>query len=194
MSLKKNFIAGVDEVGKGALFGPVLAGSVVLNELAERELIKAGLKDSKKLTKKKISELSPLIKEISSAWSLGQSSAKEIDSIGIREATEHAMLRSLQRLPIQLKLVLVDGNLPIRCWEGNQKTIINGESHSASIAAASVIAKNARDNLIKRIANQFPEYGLINHVGYGTDFHRQAIKLHGPSKLHRQTFLSKIMV
>ena len=104
-----------------------------------------------------------------------------------------AMLRALQRLHQPINLVLVDGILPLRIWEGPQKTLVHGESQSPAIAAASIIAKEARDNLIKRLSVHYSEYGLITNVGYGTKLHRKALTSLGPTDLHRQTFLSKII-
>ena len=193
MTIDLTKIAGVDEVGKGCLFGPVFASAVILNQLNINILLKAGLKDSKQLTKKKIQLLSDFIKENSNAWGLGQASAREIDTVGIRVATERAMIRALQKLPAQPKLILVDGVLPIRQWKGSQATIKKGETHSPSIAAASILAKEYRDKLMIRIADRFPQYGINKHVGYGTEFHRKAIKLFGPTNLHRLTFLKKII-
>ncbi len=185
--------AGVDEVGKGSLFGPVFAAAVVLSKSSGEELLKLGLKDSKLISHKKRAFLVPIIKEISESWGLGQSSANEIDKLGIRSATEKAMLRSLQRLDTSVDLVLVDGILPIRSWEGIQKTVVKGETKHACIAAASVIAKEARDQLIKRLSIQFSGYSLEKNFGYGTSEHRKAIIKNGPSKLHRYSFLSKII-
>jgi len=186
-------IVGVDEVGRGCLFGPVFAGAVILDEIAEKKLLDAGLKDSKALSASKRASLTPLILQTSTAWALGQASAGEIDLIGIREATERAMLRALQKISHPINLVLVDGLLPLRLWEGPQTTLVRGESHSAAIAAASVLAKEARDSLIKRLAKQYPKYGLEKHVGYGTKIHRESLIKEGPSRLHRRSFLSKIM-
>ena len=136
MKIVTNFkqIVGIDEVGKGSLYGPVFAGAVILENDAETILLKAGLKDSKALTHKKRESLVPLIQQEAMDWGLGQSSANEIDSIGIREATELAMLRALQKLQKPINLVLVDGILPIRLWKGKQKTLVHGESNSASIS------------------------------------------------------------
>ena len=193
MYFEMSKIAGVDEVGKGSLFGPVLASAVILNELNANILLKAGVKDSKKLSKKKITLLAPLIKQNSNSWGIGQASAREIDALGIRLATERAMIRALQRLNLKPELVLVDGVLPIREWNGSQETIKQGETHYPAIAAASIIAKEYRDGLMKRMSSKFPGYGINKHVGYGTEFHRKAIKLLGPTKLHRLSFLKKII-
>ena len=190
---KKSKIAGVDEVGKGALFGPVFAGAVILDENAEITLINAGLKDSKLLTSKKRAILVPLIKQEAQSWALGQASQKEIDLIGIRSATEKAMIRALEKLKNPPEMVLVDGVLPIRLWRGSQKTLVHGESKYPAIAAASVLAKEARDELIKRLADIYPGYGLETNVGYGSKFHREALVKIGPTSLHRKSFLSKLL-
>tara|TARA_Y100001968_G_scaffold333604_1_gene397571 strand:- start:2023 stop:2616 length:594 start_codon:yes stop_codon:yes gene_type:complete len=191
---KKKIIAGVDEVGRGSLFGPVFAGAVILNDLNKSLLLQAGLKDSKELSRKTISSLIPLIIENSQAWGLGQASAREIDAIGIRAATEKAMIRALQRLNTKPELVLVDGNLAIREWKGPQLTLIKGDKKSASIAAASVLAKGSRDDLIKRLSKKFPGYSLHTNVGYGSEKHRESIRNYGPTKLHRLSFLKKIII
>ena len=194
MEANKSIIAGVDEVGRGCLFGPVFAGAVILSKTNESKLISNGLKDSKKLNHQQRSKLVPLIKENSIAWSIGQSSAREIDSIGIREATEKAMVRALEKFPSPPELILVDGILPIRQWSGKQKTQIRGENHFPLIAAASVLAKEARDELIKRLARKYSIYGLETNKGYGTKLHRVNLIKAGASKLHRQSFLRKLKI
>ena len=194
MEAKKQLIAGIDEVGKGCLFGPVLAGAVILSKENERHLLSQGLKDSKKLSHRQRHKLVPLIKKNSISWALGQASAREIDSIGIRAATEKAMLRALQKFPSPPDLILVDGILPIRLWPGKQKTQVRGESHFASIAAASVLAKETRDELIKRLSLQYSLYGLDKNKGYGTPVHRTNLIKSGPTKLHRKSFLSRFDV
>ena len=186
-------VAGVDEVGRGSLFGPVFAAAVVLDSSAADRLLKAGLTDSKKLSAKRRADLVPLIQSLCVASSLGQASAREIDACGIRGATERAMLRALQRLPQTPGLVLVDGNLPLRLWLGPQRSVIAGDSRSAAIAAASVLAKEARDALIRRLAARFPGYGLERHAGYGTAQHRQSLMASGPTPLHRHTFLKRLL-
>ncbi len=191
-ALLSNEIAGIDEVGKGSLFGPVFAGAVILNKQSESFLITAGLKDSKKLSAKKRAALVPLIKKIAISWALGQASAREIDMLGIRKATEKAMLRAIHRLRPQPLLLLIDGCLPLRLWEGKQKILVKGEDKSAAIAAASVLAKVTRDELIKKLSNQYPFYGLETNSGYGTIHHRNALIKEGPTELHRKSFLSKI--
>ena len=194
MKASKSLIAGIDEVGKGCLFGPIFAGAVILSKANELKLLSKGLKDSKKLSSRQRNHLVPLIKENSIAWSLGQASAREIDSIGIRMATEKAMLRALEKFLSPPELILVDGILPIRLWTGKQETQVRGESHFASIAAASVLAKEARDALIKRLACKYTFYGLEKNKGYGTQIHRINLIKAGASKLHRKSFLSKLEI
>ena len=194
MSTHKYLIAGVDEVGKGCLFGPVFAGAVILSKTNESKLLSQGLKDSKKLSQRKRYKLVPLIKENSIAWSLGQASAREIDRIGIREATEKAMVRALEKFSSPPDLILVDGISPIRPWSGKQKTQVRGESHFPAIAAASVLAKEARDELIKRLAPIYSLYGLEKNKGYGTEIHRKSLIKEGSTKLHRKSFLSKLKI
>ena len=194
MSTHKYLIAGVDEVGKGCLFGPVFAGAVILNKTNESKLLSQGLKDSKKLSPRQRYKLVPLIKENSVAWSIGQASAREIDSIGIREATEKAMLRALEKFSNPPDLILVDGILPIRLWPGKQKTQVRGERHFPSIAAASVLAKEARDELIKRLAPIYSLYGLERNKGYGTEIHRKNLIKVGATRLHRKSFLSRLEI
>jgi ribonuclease HII len=186
-------VAGVDEVGRGCLFGPVFAAAVVLESSAAECLLKAGLTDSKQLSPKRRAALVPLIQSLCVASGLGQASAREIDACGIRVATERAMLRALQRLHQTPGLVLVDGNLPLRPWLGPQRSVVAGDSRSAAIAAASVLAKEARDALIRRLSTRFPGYGLERHAGYGTAQHRQSLMASGPTPLHRHTFLKRLL-
>lgn len=182
-------MAGVDEVGRGSLFGPVFAGAVILPKRGERLLSAAGLTDSKALTPRRRAELVPLIQRLAGAWAIGQASAAEIDRLGIRCATELAMHRALQRLNQPFRLVIVDGVLPVRTWSGPQHTLVGGDRLCAAIAAASVLAKEERDALIRRLALRFPGYGLERHAGYGTAHHRLALQERGPTVLHRRTFL-----
>jgi len=194
MRANKYLIAGVDEVGKGSLFGPVFAGAVILSKSNELKLLSEGLKDSKKLTFRQRANLVPLIKKNSIAWSLGQASAKEIDNFGIRIATERAMIRALEKFLSPPDLILVDGILPIRLWSGKQQTQVRGESHFPSIAAASVLAKEARDGLVKRLAWKYAFYELEKNKGYGTKKHRTHLINAGATKLHRKSFLTKLKI
>lgn len=185
-------LAGVDEVGRGCLFGPVFAAAVMLSPSAERSLVAAGLTDSKALSPRQRARLVPLIQQLAECWAIGQASAAEIDRLGIRCATELAMVRALQRLHQPIRLVVVDGILPLRPWSGRQRTLKGGDKLCSSIAAASVLAKEERDALIRRLAPRFPGYGLERHVGYGTPFHRQALREQGPTVLHRRSFLRSL--
>lgn len=194
MGSNQILIAGVDEVGKGCLYGPVFAGAVIVNKDNELKLLQEGLKDSKKLTTDQRDNLVPSIKEKSIAWSIGQASAREIDKYGIRTATEKAMIRALEKFSIPPDLIIVDGVLPLRLWSGKQITKVRGESSFPSIAAASVLAKQSRDELIKRLARKYYCYGLEKNKGYGTKLHRRCLINEGPSELHRKSFLSKIRI
>lgn len=185
-------MAGLDEVGRGCLFGPVFAAAVVLPAAAHAPLVAAGLTDSKKLTARRRAALVPQIEAQALAWGMGQASAAEIDRCGIRAATELAMLRALQKLTTPLELLLVDGVLPLRLWPGNQRTVVGGDARCLAIAAASVLAKECRDALIRRLANRLPGYGLERHAGYGTAQHRAALLELGPTPLHRRSFLGNL--
>lgn len=179
-------ICGVDEAGRGPLAGPVCAAAVILPERLEIP----GLTDSKKLTDKKRRELFPLIQEQAVAYGIGFASQQEIDEINILQATFLAMQRALEKLPVKPDLALIDGNrtkdfgLPV-------KTVVKGDSLSANIAAASILAKVTRDNLMQEMAETYPEYGFEVHKGYGTKAHYAALREHGPCPAHRMTFLKK---
>ena len=179
-------ICGVDEAGRGPLAGPVCAAAVILP--ANLEI--PGLNDSKKLTDKKRRELMPVIKEKAIAWGIGMASHEEIDDINILQATFLAMERAISALQVKPEFALIDGNrekdfgLPV-------KTIVKGDSLSANIAAASVLAKVTRDDLMEQMALTYPGYGFEIHKGYGTKAHYAALTEHGPSPIHRMTFLKK---
>lgn len=185
-------LAGVDEVGRGCLFGPVFAAAAVLPPTARGPLLAAGLTDSKKLTARRRAALVPLIQAEALAWGIGQASAAEIDRHGIRSATELAMLRALHKLPTSPALVVVDGVLPLRGWGGRQRTLVGGDARCLAIAAASVLAKECRDGLIRRLAIRYPGYGLERHAGYGTAQHRNALLELGVTPLHRHSFLGRL--
>lgn len=180
-------------MGRGCLFGPVFAGAVVIDGPGLRPLQAAGLTDSKKLSARRRAALVPLIHRHARSWGLGQASAGEIDRHGIRLATEKAMLRALKRLRVAPQLLLVDGVLPLRGWDGEQRTLVAGDQRCMAIAAASVLAKEARDALLRRLAGRYDGYGLERHVGYGTALHREAILRLGPTPLHRRTFLRALL-
>jgi ribonuclease HII len=175
-------------VGRGCLFGPVFAAAVVLPRGALGPLAAAGLTDSKRLSPRQRAELVPRIEDLALAWGIGQARAAEVDRLGIRPATEHAMRRALARLGVVPQLVIVDGALPLRGWPGEQRTLVSGDRHCLAIAAASVLAKQARDGLMQRLAVRYPGYGLERHAGYGTRLHREALARLGPTPLHRLSF------
>jgi ribonuclease HII len=185
--------AGVDEVGRGCLFGPVFAAAVIVGREGLSPLEKAGLTDSKKLSARRRAALIPVIERQVRAWGIGQASAGEIDRHGIRAATERAMTRALRRLQTPPDLLLVDGVLPLRDWPGEQRTLVAGDQRCPAIAAASVLAKEARDAWIRRLAHRYDGYGLERHVGYGTVAHREAILRLGPTPLHRRSFLRTLL-
>ena len=185
-SLGLHPICGVDEAGRGPLAGPVCAAAVILPE----HLQIPGLTDSKKLTDKKRRELFPIIQEQAIAYCIGLASESEIDEINILQATFLAMGRALEQLSVRPALALIDGNretdfgLPV-------KTVVKGDSLSANIAAASILAKVTRDNLMLELAQQYPEYGFDIHKGYGTKAHYEALRTYGPCPIHRRSFLKK---
>ena len=179
-------ICGVDEAGRGPLAGPVCAAAVILPPNAQIP----GLNDSKKLTDKKRRELMPVIKEMAVAYGIAFADEKEIDEINILQATYRAMHRAIEALPVKPDLALVDGN---RAGDFglSVKTVVKGDSLSASIAAASILAKVTRDDLMLELAEKYPQYGFDIHKGYGTKAHYAALTEHGPSEIHRMTFLKK---
>ena len=182
---------GIDEVGKGAVFGPVFSAVVVLNEKNKFILKQLGVKDSKKLTPKKREFLLPKILLLSSDYGIGQSSVREIDKYGIRVATELSMIRALKKLKKKPSELIVDGPLLLRPWKGTQKNIISGDSKFISIASASIIAKVSRDNLMVRLEKKYSGYLIFKNKGYGTREHLTLIKKNGITKLHRKSFLKK---
>tara|TARA_Y100000766_G_scaffold135638_1_gene116763 strand:+ start:233 stop:850 length:618 start_codon:yes stop_codon:yes gene_type:complete len=182
---------GIDEVGRGALFGPVFSGAVVLNKKNGFILKKLGVIDSKKLTPKKRALLLPKIFSLSLDYAIGQSSVREIDQFGIRYATELSMIRAINKLKDKPTNLIVDGPLALRCWKGIQKNIVGGDSKFTSIAAASIIAKVSRDTLMERLDKKYKGYSIFNNKGYGTKEHFSSIKVNGITKLHRKSFLKK---
>ena len=189
--LNKIFEVGIDEVGKGAVFGPVFSAVVVLTEKNKLFLKKFGVMDSKKLTPKKRKLLFPKILLLSSDYGLGQSSAREIDHLGIRVATELSMIRALKKLKNKPSELLIDGPLLLRPWNGIQKNIVSGDSKFTAIASASIIAKVCRDNLMERLEKKYSGYLIFKNKGYGTKKHLSIIKENGITNLHRKSFLKK---
>lgn len=184
----KNFIAGVDEAGRGPLAGPVYAAAVILPE----NCIIEGLNDSKKLSEKRREELFEIICEKAVAYSVYSVDEKRIDEINILNATFEAMNGAVNLLPQKPDYVLIDGNR-IQGMEIEHETIVKGDAKSASIAAASILAKVSRDRFIIEMSKKYPEYGFEKHKGYGTAEHNAAILEHGPCEIHRHTFLRKLL-
>ncbi len=180
-------ICGIDEAGRGPLAGPVCAAAVVLPPHVEIP----GLDDSKKLSDKRRRELFPVIQEKALAYGIAFASEMEIDEINILQATFLAMRRAAEQLSVPPDFALIDGNketdvgAPI-------KTVVHGDSLSASIAAASILAKVTRDDYMIGMAEKYPDYGFEIHKGYGTKAHCQAILENGPCRIHRNTFLKKL--
>ena len=189
--LNKVYEAGIDEVGRGAVFGPVFSAVVVLTKKNKYILKQFGVKDSKKLTPKKRKLLFPQIILLSSDYGIGQSSAREIDQFGIRVATELSMIRALKKLKEKPSEIIIDGPLLLRPWNGIQKNIISGDSKFTAIASASIVAKVSRDNLMERLEKKFSGYLIFKNKGYGTREHLSIIKENGITNLHRKSFLKK---
>lgn len=179
-------ICGVDEAGRGPLAGPVFAAAVIL----PKGLLIEGLNDSKKLTEKKRELLFDEITSQAVAYSIASASEREVDEINILQATFLAMRRAIAGLPVTPDLALIDGNRDTDFGVPSQ-TIIKGDSLSANIAAASILAKVSRDHLMCEYAKQYPEYGFDVHKGYGTKRHYEALRTYGACPIHRTTFLKK---
>lgn len=176
-------IAGVDEVGRGCLAGPVVAAAVILDP---NRPIK-GLRDSKKLSAKKRDELAQEIKEKALAWSVAAMGPEVIDKINILQATLEAMKAAVEKLPVEPDFVQVDGN-KLPKWKWLSEAVVKGDDKVEWISAASIIAKTTRDGYMCKIAELYPQYGFEHHVGYGTTEHIKALKAYGPTPIHRKTF------
>lgn len=182
-----HMLCGVDEAGRGPLAGPVCAAAVILPANVEIP----GLDDSKKLSDKRRRELFPIIKEQAVAYGIAFADHQEIDQINILQATYLAMERAIAQLNVQPEVALIDGNrakdfgIPV-------ETVVHGDSRSASIAAASILAKVTRDDHMLEMAKMYPQYGFEIHKGYGTKAHYAALAEYGPCPIHRMTFLKKL--
>lgn len=180
-------VCGVDEAGRGPLAGPVCAAAVIL----PKGLVIPGLNDSKKLSDKRRRELFPIIQQEAVSFGIAFASQEEIDEINILQATFLAMRRAMEQLNPQPEFALIDGNretdFGVPC-----KTVIKGDSLSANIAAASVLAKVTRDNWMMEAAEKYPGYGFEIHKGYGTKAHYAALEKLGPCPIHRRSFLKKL--
>jgi ribonuclease HII len=175
-------IAGIDEAGRGALFGPVVAAAVILNP--KRRIV--GLDDSKKLPAERRTILAERIREHAVAWAVAEIDAQRIDAWNIYQASRQAMTAALQHLTLSPDYLLIDAmQLDVLI---EQKSLIKGDARSISIAAASILAKTHRDACMEKWDAVYPQYGLARHKGYGTPDHLQALRQHGPSPLHRRSF------
>lgn len=175
-------IAGVDEAGRGSLFGPVVAGAVILN--SKRRIV--GLDDSKKLPRERRRELAERIRDHALAWATAEIDSSRIDAWNIYQASRQAMVAAISRLsplPDYLLLDAIEIDLPIE-----QKALIHGDARSVSIAAASILAKVERDRRMEEFDEIYPQYGLAQHKGYGTPEHLEALRVHGPTPLHRFSY------
>ena len=177
-------VCGCDEAGRGPLCGPVVAAAVILPIGIEIE----GLNDSKKLTEKKREKLFDIIKEKAIAYAIAEASPEEIDEINILNASMLAMRRAVEALPTKADFALIDGNCS-RGFEIPTETVVSGDAKSCSIAAASILAKVTRDRGCIELDRQYPMYGIAKHKGYPTKDHMNAVREHGPSPIHRKTFL-----
>jgi ribonuclease HII len=183
-------LSGVDEVGRGALFGPVVAASVVLPLSDVPKLVAIGVKDSKKLTAKQRQQLVFPIQQVVYDWQIASCNVTEIDRLNILQASLLAMKRTILQLKTSPDLCLVDGNIAISNLPIPQKTIVKGDASSPTIAAASILAKVWRDELIISLGDRYPEYNLAANKGYPTLEHRLAIQKYGVSDKHRRSFRS----
>jgi ribonuclease HII len=176
-------VAGLDEVGRGPLFGPVVAAACIL----PHDYPIAELRDSKQLSAKKRERLAAELRAGAAAWAVAEVSAGRIDEINIRQASREAMRLAVEQLAPPPEWILVDGNCAIE-WEGPQQTVVHGDALVASIAAASILAKVHRDAMLERWALEYPQYLLEKNKGYPTAEHLEALRRHGPTPLHRRSF------
>ncbi|MEA5537395.1 ribonuclease HII [Crocosphaera sp. XPORK-15E] len=184
----KTLIAGVDEVGRGSLFGPVVAAAVVFPVSAMSQLQEIGVKDSKQLSAKRREILAKEIKNLAISYHISYASVLEIDRLNILNASLLAMKRAVIKLSVMPQLCLVDGKQKIPDLIIPQEAIIGGDRQSPMIAAASILAKVWRDELIVRLSSKYPDYDLAQNKGYGTQKHRLALQKFGPSSQHRLSF------
>ena len=177
-------VCGIDEAGRGPLCGPVVAAAVIL----PRDIVIEGLDDSKKLTEKKREKLFDIIKEKALSYGIAEASPAEIDEYNILGATMLAMNRAVDMLDVPADFALIDGNCS-RGFKIPTETVVKGDSISMSIAAASILAKVTRDRQCAELDRLYPEYGIAKHKGYPTKDHMDAVREHGPSPIHRRSFL-----
>ena len=183
------YVAGLDEAGRGALAGPVAVGAIILpGDKTLLSRILGGARDSKQLTPLARESLAPRIKEIALTWSVGFADADEIDSQGIVRATRLAAIRALHQFSIAPQYLLTDFRLELPQLDISQTSIVKGDAKCLSIACASILAKTERDALMRDLDSRHPGYGLGKHKGYGTEAHRSALRRLGLSSVHRRSF------
>ncbi len=178
------YVCGVDEAGRGPLCGPVFAAACILPD----GLFIEGLNDSKKLTEKKREKLFDIIKQEALAYCIASASVEEIDEMNILEADLLAMRRAIDGLSLKADFAIIDGNIA-RDFQLPAAAVVKGDAKSMSIAAASVLAKVARDRICLELDSEYPQYGIAKHKGYGTKAHMDALREHGPSPIHRKKFI-----
>jgi ribonuclease HII len=181
-------VVGIDEVGRGALFGPVVAAAVILPAEALSILLIDNIKDSKKLSSSRRTKLAEKIATLALDWKIGYATTAEIDELNILQATLLAMKRAVLKLQVKPKLCLIDGNQLVKNLLIPQETIVKGDERSVNIAAASIMAKVWRDDLVQRLALKYPIYDIEKNKGYGSQRHLLALQKCGPSPLHRRSF------
>lgn len=182
MAHMTRIVVGMDEVGRGCWAGPTVVGAVVLRESIE------GLKDSKKLSKRRRDELDVLIRGSALAYAVGEASALEIDKLGLTQALRLAYERALHAITVSYDEVVIDGDYNFLGTNPKVKTLIKADALVPAVSAASILAKAYRDNLMAGLSLDFPMYGFEKHVGYGTAVHMKALAAYGPCELHRRSF------
>lgn len=188
LTCSENLIAGVDEVGRGALCGVVVAAAVILPKSSIIECQNWGVKDSKKLSAQRRELLVPKIKQVAVAYKIGIATVAEIDDLNILQATLVAMYRAITGLAVTPELCLIDGNQAVPKLDIPQRTLVKGDDRSTTIAAASILAKVWRDRLMIELDTTYPAYHFANNKGYGTAQHQLAIEQYGITPEHRQSF------
>jgi ribonuclease HII len=186
------YIAGLDEAGRGALAGPVSVGAVILpNDPTLLSSTLGGARDSKQMTPRAREGLAPLIREVALTWAVGFATAEEIDMQGIVRATRLAAIRALHQFNLSPQYLLTDFRLELPQLDISQTALVKGDAHCLSIACASILAKTERDALMRELDERYPGYGLGKHKGYGTQAHRSAMKRLSSSEIHRKSFRVK---
>lgn len=186
---KHGKIAGVDEAGRGTLAGPVVSACVALDKSALKKRMWAEVQDSKALSDEKRRELVIFIQQNAVDVGIGMASHQEIDELNILQASLLSMKRAVESLKKHPGHLFVDGKFVIPALKVSQEAVVKGDSQMLSVAAASIVAKVVRDDLMLRYEEQFPEFGFASHKGYNTEFHRKRLSEHGPCEIHRMSFL-----